>query len=194
MSGFFAILSRMKFIIRWGLMRCTRTKTLCEHTLDTAILTHALIEIANTRFGKSLDPGRGVLLALYHDSAEILTGDLPTPIKYHDESIRGAYKAIEAQAGARLLAMLPQPLRDSYRPYLVEDGTMKEYIPYVRAADKLSAVIKCVEEAQAGNREFEVARQTLLAHKALQLEEAQVFLREHMPAYSLTLDEVEEGV
>jgi 5'-deoxynucleotidase len=191
MSGFFAMLSRMKFINRWGLMRCTRTETLSEHTLDVALLTHALIEIGNARFGKKLDPGRGVLLALYHDSAEIITGDLPTPIKYHDESIRTAYKAIEAQAGGRLLAMLPGTLREAYRPYVQPDGGMAAYMPYVHAADKLSALIKCTEEAQAGNREFDVARRATLSHPALELAEAKIFMDEYLPAYQLTLDEVE---
>ena len=191
MRGFFAMLSRSKYINRWGLMRCTRTETLSEHTLETAQLTHALIEIGNARFSRTLDAGKGVLLALYHDSAEILTGDLPTPVKYHDEDIRGAYRAIERQAVSRLLGMLPDDLRPAFSPYLLADGSLDAYRPYVKAADKLSALIKCTEELRAGNREFDRAAETLRAHEALLLPEAQAFLEEYLPAWTLTLDEVE---
>ena len=189
LDGFFAMISRMKYIERWGLMRCTRSETLAEHTLETALLAHALIEIANARFGKSLDPGRAVLLALYHDSAEILTGDLPTPVKYHDEGIREAYRTIEKQAEERLLSMLPDDLRPAFAPHLGESG--EEYGPYIKAADKLSALIKCIEEQKAGNREFDEAAKTILKHPSLAMPEAQTFLREHLPAYRLPLDEVE---
>ena len=189
MHGFFAMLSRMKYIDRWGLMRCTRSETLSEHTLETAMLAHALVAIANDRFGESLDAGRAVLYALYHDCSEIITGDLPTPVKYHDEAIRDAYHAIEAQASARLLSLLPQRLRGAFSPYFSPDD---RYAPYVKAADKLSAVIKCIEEEQAGNREFAVAKETSLAHPALRLPAARVFIEEYLPAYSLTLDEIEK--
>ncbi len=191
MGGFFAMISRMKYIDRWGLMRCTRNETLAEHTLETALLAHALIEIGNVRFARALDPGRAVLLALYHDSAEILTGDLPTPVKYHDEGIRKAYREIERQAGDRLLAMLPDELRPAFSPCLDEEQS-GEYRPYVKAADKLSALIKCIEEQKAGNREFDEAAKTILRHPALSLAEAQVFLKEYLPAYRLPLDEVEQ--
>lgn len=191
MRGFFAMLSRMKYIDRWGLMRCVRTETLGEHTLETALLTHALIEIGNARLGKALDAGKGVLLALYHDGAEILTGDLPTPVKYHDENIKSAYRAIERQAVSRLLAMLPDELRLSFAPYLANDGSLAAYFPYVRAADKLSALVKCTEELRAGNREFEKAAETISAHEALTLPEARIFIDEYLPAYALALDEVE---
>lgn len=193
MRGFFAMLSRMKYIGRWGLMRCLRTETLSEHTLETAMLTHALIAIGRARFGCALDEGRGVLYALYHDCGEILTGDLPTPIKYHDPGIRAAYQAIERQAGERLLGMLPGELQGSFRPYLTEGGDSAAYRPYVKAADKLSALIKCEEELAGGNREFQSAREAILRSEALSLPEAQVFLREYLPAYTLTLDEVEGG-
>ena len=189
MYGFFAMLSRMKYINRWGLMRCTRTETLSEHTLETAMLTHALIAIGNERFGESLDAGQGALYALYHDAQEIVTGDLPTPVKYHDDTIREAYREIEQQATDRLLSLLPDDLRGEFSPYFVPDA---RYEPYVKAADKLSAVIKCVEEEKSGSREFSVAKETCLAHPSLALPAAQVFLREFLPAYSLTLDELEE--
>ena len=190
MRGFFAMLSRMKHISRWGLMRCSRSETLSEHTLETAMLTHALIEIGNKRFGHSLDAGKGVILALYHDCTEIITGDLPTPVKYHDPSIQDSYKAIERQAAERLLAMLPNDLAESFSPYLGDDA-LKEYRPYVKAADKLSALIKCVEELQSGNREFERAKESIMNHPALALPEAVVFVKEFLPAFALTLDEVE---
>ncbi|MEG2204169.1 MAG: 5'-deoxynucleotidase [Oscillospiraceae bacterium] len=185
------MLSRIKLIHRWGLMRCARPETLAEHTLETALLTHALLELGNARLGRGLDPGQGVLLALYHDCPEILTGDLPTPVKYHDPAIKTAYRAIERQACDRLLAMLPDELRPAYARYFGGDETLAVYRPYVKAADKLSALIKCIEERKAGNHEFDKAADTILAHPALGLPEAKLFLEDYLPAYSLTLDEVE---
>lgn len=185
--GFFAMLSRMKYINRWGLMRSSRTETLSEHTLETAMLTHALIAIANERFGETLSPGEGVLYALYHDAPEIITGDLPTPVKYHSPALREAYRTIEEEAASRLLSLLPQELTASFSPYFEESDV---YEPYVKAADKLSALIKCIEEKTAGNREFFSAEDACIAHPALSLPAAQVFLQEFLPAYSLTLDEV----
>lgn len=192
MSGFFAMISRMKYIDRWGLMRCTRNETLAEHTLETAMLTHALVEIGNTRFMRSLEAGRAVLIAMYHDCAEIITGDLPTPVKYHDLSIRVAYHSIERQANKRLMAMLPESLLPVFAPCLEPGQTDKEvYGPYIKAADKLSALIKCTEELKAGNQEFQAASKTISEHPALQLPEAQLFIKEYLPAYALSLDEVE---
>ena len=192
MRGFFAMISRMKYIDRWGLMRCTRTETLSEHTLETAMLTHALIEIANTRFGKSLDAGKAVLMALYHDGAEIITGDLPTPVKYHNDEIKHAYDSIEQNAVGRLLSMLPDDLVPSFEKCFAPDAEDKAvYRPYVKAADKLSAVIKCVEELKAGNAEFKMAYKATLSHKSLELPEAKMFIEEFLPAYSLSLDELE---
>lgn len=193
MRGFFAMISRMKYIDRWGLMRCTRNETLAEHTLETALLVHALVEIGNARFMRSLDAGRAVLIAMYHDSAEIITGDLPTPVKYHDLGIRVAYHSIERHATKRLLAMLPEELLPSFAPCLDPQKAEKEiYDPYVKAADKLSALIKCTEELKAGNREFKEASKTIAEHPSLQLPEAQIFIKEYLPAYALTLDEVEQ--
>lgn len=192
MRGFFAMISRMKYIDRWGLMRCTRNETLSEHTLEAALLTHALVEIGNSRFMRGLDAGRAVLIALYHDSAEILTGDLPTPVKYHDLSIRVAYHSIERQATKRLLSMLPDSLRPAFAACVDPDQQDKEnYGPYVKAADKLSALIKCTEELKAGNKEFQSAYKTIAGHPALELPEAQIFIKEYLPAYALSLDEVE---
>ena len=187
------MLSRMKYIDRWGLMRCTRTETLSEHTLETAMLAHALVEIGNKRFNRQLDPGKAALIAMYHDSAEIITGDLPTPVKYHDDSIKDAYDRIEGVALDRLLSMLPDDLRPSFSAYLCPDEETKAvYEPLVKAADKLSALIKCIEEQKAGNAEFKKAYETVSAHPSLQLPEAKEFIKDFLPAYELTLDEIEK--
>lgn len=192
MRGFFAMISRMKYINRWGLMRCTRNETLSEHTLETAMLAHALVEIGNSRFGRNLDSGRAALMAMYHDCAEIITGDLPTPVKYHDADIKGAYDKIEASALERLLNMLPDDLKPAFSGCVCPDDEQKEtYEPYIKAADKLSALIKCTEELKAGNGEFKEAYQTVLAHPSLKLLEAQEFIKDFLPAYALSLDEVE---
>ena len=192
MKGFFAMLSRMKYINRWGLMRAARTETLSEHTLDVAVLTHALIEIGNTQFGNKLDAGKGVLLALYHDSAEILTGDMPTPVKYHDSTVHDAYKTLETQSLSRLLCMLPDELKPKFERYVKPDDWAKEYIPYIKAADKLSALIKCIEEKKSGNCDFDRAFEATLNHSSLKIPEAQVFINEYLPAYYLTLDDIEK--
>ncbi len=187
------MLSRMKYIDRWGLMRCTRKETLSEHTLETAMLAHALVEIGNNRFGRNLDSGKAALMAMYHDCAEIITGDLPTPVKYHDPAIKSAYDRIEASALERLLLMLPEDMRSSFEEYISPDEQQSAvYEPFVKAADKLSALIKCIEEQKAGNGEFKKAYETTLAHPALELPEAKEFIRDFLPAYELTLDEIEK--
>ena len=190
MSHFYAMLSRMKYINRWGLMRATRPESLSEHTLETAIITHALITLGNARLSRGLDPGKGVLLALYHDAGEIITGDMPTPVKYHNRRIHDAYKEVEAVADERLLGMLPGDLRGEYEPLFRPEGSADAYLPYVKAADKLSALIKCAEELSAGNREFGEAQKALFASPALLLPEAQMFMAECLPSYSLSLDEL----
>ena len=146
MSHFFAMLSRMKYINRWGLMRNTRNETICEHSLDTAILAHALAVLRNRRFGGNVNPEKAALLAIFHDAPEILTGDLPTPIKYYNPTIRTAYQEVERMAEDRLLAYLPDDLRPDYKALLhQETAENEELLPLVKAADKLSALIKCVE-------------------------------------------------
>ena len=188
--NFYAVLSRMKYIDRWALMRNTREENLCEHSYETAVLAHALATLTNRRFGGRVDVGRCVLLALYHDASEILTGDMPTPVKYYNPAIRDAYKQVEAVAAAKLLSMLPEDLQDEYRPLFGETADMEHRL--VKAADKLSALIKCVEEERMGNREFAKARQaTFDAVRALGLPAADCFLDEFLPAYELTLDEQE---
>ena len=191
MSGhFFAILSRMKYITRWALMRNTRQENLCEHTQDVAVLAHGLAVLQNRRFGGSVDAGRCVLLALYHDAPEILTGDLPTPVKYANPAIRDAYCQVEDVSANKLLSMLPEDMRPEYREFFFPGEDLAEERRIVKAADKLSALIKCVEEQGQGTREFDQARRsTEAAIRAMHLPAADCFLDEFLPAFELTLDE-----
>lgn len=193
MSHFFAVVSRMKYINRWGLMRNAREENLCEHSLETAMIAHALAVIGNKRLHKDLDPQRIALLAMYHDATEILTGDLPTPVKYHSPQIRKAYREVETLAGERLLTLLPEDLREEYGSLLEFSGERDaEYRIYVKAADKISAIIKCLEEKKSGNREFAGAERSLRATlESLDLEEARIFVEEFLPSYELNLDEQE---
>lgn len=188
-SGFFAMLSRMKYISRWALMRNTERENLSEHSLETAVIAHALAVLGNVRFGRSYSPERVALLALYHDTPEILTGDMPTPVKYYNPQLRAAYGEVERTAGERMLAMLPEDMRESYRPLLIQDEGSGEH-RLVKAADKLSALIKCIEERKAGNMEFACAEKaTERSLRDMNLPEADAFLAEFIPAYALTLDE-----
>ena len=188
-SHFFAYISRMRFIQRWALMRNTAPENVQEHSHQAAVLAHALAVIRNEKFGGHLDPGAVAAAALYHDASEILTGDMPTPIKYHDPAIRAAYKDVEAVASRKLLDLLPPELQNAYRPILLEeDGEIRQV---VKAADKLSAYIKCVEELKAGNNEFrEAAAQTRRALESYDLPEVRYFLETFMDSFSLTLDEL----
>lgn len=186
---FYAMLSRMKYILRWSLMRNTRSENVCEHSYDVAVIAHALALMTNRRFGGTVDVGKCVSMALYHDAPEILTGDLPTPVKYYNPSIRDAYKQVEDISTGELLSLLPDDLREDYRPLLQTDEQSIEY-RLVKAADKISALIKCVEEVKAGNTEFSKAREsTEAAIKRMELPAAECFLQECLPAFSLTLDE-----
>lgn len=188
-NHFFAMLSRMKYINRWGLMRNTQKENISEHSLDVAVIAHALAVLHNTRFGGQVDAQRVAVLGMFHDATEILTGDMPTPVKYYNPQIRDAYKQVEQVAGSRLLQMLPEDLRPAYRPLLEEQGESQER-RFVKAADKIAAVIKCMEECRMGNSEFETARRALLdAVAAMQMPEADCFIREFLPSYALTLDE-----
>lgn len=184
---YFAMLSRMKHINRWGLMRNTKLENLSEHSLETAFIAHALCVINNKRFGGVLNPERAAVIAMFHDTTEIITGDMPTPIKYSSEKIRAVYKEIEQSAADKLLGLLPEDLKNSYADIYKDN---EEYKTIIRAADKISALIKCIEEGKAGNTEFSVAEQsTLNAIKGLELPEAEVFIEEFLPSYRLTLDE-----
>lgn len=189
-KNFFAMLARMKYINRWGLMRNTIFENIAEHSLDTAIIAHGLAVIGNTYFGKHLDEERIAVLAMFHDTTEIITGDLPTPIKYFAPEIKVAYKNVEAAAGNKLLLALPREMRPVYKPILLGEEDEAELWKYVKAADKISALIKCVEEKRMGNMDFEQAEKaTIEAIHELKIEEAEYFLETFLPAYSLTLDE-----
>lgn len=189
--SFFAYIARMKYISRWGLMRNTLPENIQEHSHSVAVLAHALAVIRRDRFGGDVDPGRVAVAALYHDAPEIFTGDLPTPVKYANSAIRDAYKAVEQNAAERLSAMLPPSLRPAFDAVLSE--TDPQVLALVKGADKLSAYLKCLEELKAGNREFQsAARQTLQALEELRLPELDYFMEQFLPAFQLTLDELEE--
>ena len=177
MSGFFAMISRMKYIDRWGLMNNTKTENISEHSLETAILAHALVNIANVRLGEALDAERAAVIALFHDASEILTGDMPTPVKYYNPEIRDAYKVVERVAEDKLISMLPEDLRDVYRPVISNDDEVLER--YVKAADKLSALIKCIEEVRMGNNEFLKAKEaTEKSLDCMELPALDIFMKE----------------
>ena len=189
--NFFALISRMKYIDRWALMRNTETENIQEHSHQVAVLAHALALIANQRFGAQLDPGRVAVAALYHDATEIITGDMPTPVKYYNSTLRDSYKQVEAAAADRLLSMLLPELRPEFEPYLRESDP--EIHAYVKAADKLSAYLKCVEEVKAGNSEFRLAKeQTWAALMDKPLPALQYFIDQFLPSFELTLDELQK--
>ena len=189
-NNFFAVISRMKYINRWALMRNTIQENLSEHTLETAYIAHVLAVMRNKRHGGNVDPERCALLAMYHDCTEIITGDLPTPIKYYNPEIRDAYGEIEENAKNKLLGYLPDDLKDEYEPLFVPTEKEKELWQLVKAADKISALIKCIDERNMGNNDFKKAESsTLAAIQRLECAEADEFLREFLPAYGLTLDE-----
>jgi 5'-deoxynucleotidase len=189
-KAFYAILSRMKYIRRWALMRNTRAETVCEHSYDVAVLAHALAVLTNRRFGGRVDTETCVLLALYHDATEIFTGDMPTPVKYRDPVLRDAYKRMETQSAERLLTLLPDDLRADYAPLLLHDTQTPEG-RLVKAADKLSALIKCAEELQQGNGEFAAAyRTTEQTLREMRLPAVDCFLEEFLPAFRLSLDDL----
>ena len=192
MHSFFAMMSRIKYINRWGLMNNTRNETLSEHSLEVAIIAHALGVINNKRLGGNISADRLAVLAIFHDASEIITGDLPTPVKYNNDKIKNAYKEIEEQAQQRLLKMLPDDIAEEYHPILCPTESEAELWKYIKAADKISALIKCTEELIMGNREFAKAQQsTLNAINSIELPEVKIFMDELFPAYELTLDEQE---
>jgi 5'-deoxynucleotidase len=190
-SGFFALMARGRYIRRWGLMRSTNEESISEHAYMTALLAHALAVIRRDVFGGEADPDRCATVALFHDASEIITGDLPTPVKYANPEILDAYKKIEGLASERLGALLPEELRPAYEEVLGEgegEGGVREL---VKAADKLAAYIKCVEELEAGNGEFRsAAKQTRAALDRLALPEIDYFIKTFMPAFGMTLDEI----
>lgn len=189
-NSFFAMLSRMKYINRWGLMNNTRTENISEHSIQTAIIAHALCIIHNRRFGGNIDAERIAVAALFHDASEIITGDMPTPVKYYNPAIIDAYKKVEEIAVEKLLSMLPDDLRGEYAPVLNFERENRELYRFIKAADKLSALIKCTEEQMTGSREFDRAKKTVESDlHSMNMPEIEVFLEEFLPAFSLTLDE-----
>lgn len=192
-NGFFAMMTRMRNIARWGLMRNSIQENLAEHSFDTAVVAHALALIGRERFGDPVDPGRVAAAALFHDAPEIVTGDLPTPVKYNNPEICSAYKSIEHAAADSLLRMLPEDLRPHYRMILRMEEDEPETYRYIKAADKISAYIKCVQELRGGNDEFRrAAVQTREAIRRMDFPAAEAFLAEFGPAFSLSLDELQE--
>ncbi len=189
-NEFYALMGRMRYITRWGLMRNTFSENIQEHSHQVAVLAHALALIRRDILKlEGPDPDRCAVAALYHDASEILTGDLPTPIKYYNPEIKGAYKQVERIAGYQLLDKLPAELRSSYEHLVLEDDA--QVLPIVKAADKLSAYIKCVEEQKAGNSEFDsAAKQAMAAMEAMALPELNWFIAECLPAFSLDLDQL----
>ncbi|MBR3766792.1 MAG: 5'-deoxynucleotidase [Clostridia bacterium] len=191
-SHFFALFSRMKYIDRWSLMRNTDTESLSQHSLDVAAIAHALAVIGNKRLKKSYDTGKIALIGMYHDMPEIITGDMPTPVKYHNKEIREAFGSIEKAAQKSLLNSLPSDLREEYEGLLMADEKSEEY-RLVKAADKISALLKCLLEERSGNTEFIKAKEaTLTALHSMKCEEAEIFLEEYLESYGMVLDTVLE--
>ncbi len=190
-SHFFAMVSRMKYIDRWALMRNTQKENICEHSMEVSAIAHALALIKNKYYGGNLNCERAALLAIYHDMPEIITGDLPTPVKYYSEETRDIYKNIEDDACFKLLNMLPEDFKEDYRPLFFEEKEDEYLRKIVKAADKISALIKCIEEKKAGNTEFENAAQsTKKAICDMHMEEVDYFLDTFLDSYSLTLDSI----
>lgn len=191
MSKFFAYLNRMKYIKRWSLMRSIREENIMEHSQAVAVIAHALALITNKMFGGNVDEKKVVLLAQYHEVGEVITGDLPTPIKYFNPEIKTAYKDLEKGACERILSMLPESVKGDYKEYILPDETSEEY-KLVKYADRLSAYLKCVEEVKAGNAEFKKAKTSIGNElKNCGNSAVQYYLKEFAPAYELSLDELD---
>lgn len=190
---FFAMMARMKYIERWALMRNSEKENISEHSMEVAMLAHGLGIISREKCGKDVDLNKLALIGLYHDANEIITGDMPTPVKYHDVDIRDAYKKVEDMANERLLTKLPDYMRPYYETIFFAQKGEEELWKIVKAADKLSALIKCIEEEKAGNKEFSTAYRTIeSALKEMKMEEIDIFMRDFLPSYDKTLDELQE--
>lgn len=189
-SNFFAVLYRMRYITRWALMNNTREENISEHSMDVAVVAHALAVIRNRRFGGNIDIGKIVLTALYHDCTEIITGDMPTPVKYSSGTLHNAYAELEEDAAKRLLDLLPEDMKEDYESFIMPHYDPELY-KIVKAADRISALVKCIEEEKRGNTEFRKAAEAV--RKSIEetsLPEVKVFMEEFLPAYNLTLDEL----
>ncbi len=192
-NAFYGALMRMKYITRWALMRNTRAENICEHSYDVATLTHALAVLENTRFNGNIRVKDAVMIALYHDVPEILTGDMPTPVKYVNPTLRDAFKQVEADATATILGLLPDDLRLEYAGWFSPGDDLQAEKRIVKAADKLAALIKCEEELRQGNTEFRSARDsTEKALHAMEIEAVECFIREFLPPCRMTLDEQQQ--
>lgn len=190
-NNFFAMVSRMKYINRWGLMHNSDSENDCVHSLEVAIIAHALGVINNKFFGGSINADRLALMGMYHDATEIITGDMPTPVKYYSPVIRAAYAELDKVAKDELLKGLPEEMRDVYAPLLDSTEEEKELWKYVKAADKISAYIKCIEEGRMGNKDFEKALESI--HNIIinmHMPEVDYYMEHFIPAYKLTLDEL----
>ncbi|MGN1019382.1 MAG: 5'-deoxynucleotidase [Aristaeellaceae bacterium] len=189
MHHFFAYMARLRHIRRWGLMRSALPENDAEHSLQVAMLAHGLAVLARDRYHRAVEPEHVLALAVYHDATEVITGDMPTPVKYHSDALRGAYRALEDMAAERLTAMLPESMQPSFAPYLRPEED--EAWQLVKAADKISAYVKCVEEQRAGNHEFDAAGENIRASlEAMNLPEVRDFMAEFVPSFALTLDEL----
>lgn len=188
--NFFAMVNRMKMINRWALMQNSSMENIAEHSHSVAVIAHALALIGNKEFGRNYNAERTALLALYHDTTEVITGDMPTPVKYYNDEIREVYKNIEEIAGNRLLSMLPDDYKDEYAAFFSHNEEDAELWKLVKSADKISALIKCIEENRMGNKEFEIALKSQEKKIAeIDLPEVKFFSEHFLPAYYLTLDE-----
>lgn len=190
-NDFFALISRMKYIDRWALMRNTEKESLSQHSYEVAVICHALAVISNKRLGTNYNAEKAALIGLFHDTAEILTGDMPTPVKYYSPEILNAFKKVEEAATDKILCMLPEDMQPEYKDLLFATEEDKDLWVLNKAADKISALIKCIEEEKAGNREFSKAREATEAsiHK-MNCEAAEIFLSEFLPSFELTLDQL----
>jgi 5'-deoxynucleotidase len=188
---FYAYMDRMKFIKRWQLMRCTRNENIMEHSQEVALIAHALVTIHNDIFGGKADVLKTVLYAMYHETAEVMTGDLPTPIKYYNKSIHGAYKELEKSACEKIVSTLPEEMKPGIAPYVLADEECLEY-SFVKAADRLAAYIKCLEELRSGNKEFSKAKKSIEADlHSRKMPEVEYFFDHFIRAFELTLDDLE---
>ena len=193
--SFFAMMSRMKLIERWALMRNSLQENIGEHSQEVAIIAHALAIISNERLGNHINVEKVALIGIYHDATEIITGDMPTPVKYFNENIQGAYKAVEHDAAERLIQMLPEDMRKSYDSIFFPKEEELYLWKLVKAADKLSALIKCIDERKAGNTEFRSAEQSIREIiMKMDMEEVNIFIKEFLPAYDKTLDELNQNM
>ncbi|MCI8365166.1 MAG: 5'-deoxynucleotidase [Eubacterium sp.] len=191
--SFFAMMARMKYIERWALMRNSDRENISEHSMEVAMLAHGLGIISRECCGRKVDLDKLVLIGLYHDANEIITGDMPTPVKYHDSGILDAYKKVEEKANRKLLSLLPEYMQRYYKEVFFPQKGDEELWRIVKAADKLSALIKCIEEKKAGNREFSTAYQTIeRALREMEMEEVEIFIRDFLPSFDKTLDELQE--